>query len=222
MTTKKSKNTKEVSEKNPFEEPIGGLGSGIVKSFAKDFGQEGIHDMWDQLLGVGDFETTTRQFTGDLVEGEEFDLRTHLAKKHERPTPEKSKRMDAEPGINYFSEIINSEKRVSRQQERSIETKIQEILVELKRLVHTSAALQVEYREIAVEQRVVKAGKYYVSFFEWLLTVIRAARMRIEDSGAWLSTMKSKKGQKGYWAQFKKHGTSFGLSNERVVATQTG
>jgi hypothetical protein len=55
-----------------------------------------------------------------------------------------------------------------------------------------------------------------------MLTVIRGARMKVEDSGAWLSTMQGKKGKKNYWAMFKKHGTSFGMSNERQVATQTG
>jgi hypothetical protein len=46
--------------------------------------------------------------------------------------------------------------------------------------------------------------------------------MTVEDSGAWLSAMSGKKGKKTYWSEFKKHGTSFGMSNERSVATQTG
>jgi hypothetical protein len=82
--------------------------------------------------------------------------------------------------------------------------------------------LQIEFKEVAIEQRIVNPGKYHTSFFEWVLSAIRIARMKVEDSGAWLSASKGKKAKKDYWQMFKKHGTTFGLSNERVVATQTG
>src|SRR3989344_5698474 len=72
------------------------------------------------------------------------------------------------------------------------------------------------------EQQIVNPGKYHVSFFEWVLLLVRQARMKVEDSSAWLGAFKSKKAKKQYWSMFKKHGTTFGLSNERVVSTQTG
>ncbi|GEM_PF-421317 len=232
MSSKKSKNIKEVLDKNPFEGPLTDLGSGIASSVHHDLVQEGRKDFFEQLLGLGDFESNRSfKLSGELIEGQEFDLKVYEEEgkklrenqeaKHAGKEPEKAKK-DIEPGINYFSEIIHGEKRISKEYEGTVESKIQEIIVELRRLISSSAQLQVEYKEIVMEQRAVKAGKYYVNFFEWLLTVIRSARMKVEDSGAWLSAMKGKKGQKGYWSQFKKHGTSFGLSNERVVATQTG
>ncbi|HLD02068.1 MAG TPA: DUF5660 family protein, partial [Patescibacteria group bacterium] len=60
------------------------------------------------------------------------------------------------------------------------------------------------------------------NFFEWMLSVIRIARMKVEDSGAWMAALSSKKKGKGYWQMFKKHGTTFGMSHERNVSTQTG
>ena len=61
-----------------------------------------------------------------------------------------------------------------------------------------------------------------MNFFEWMLAVIRAAREKVEDSNAWLGTVKGKGAQRNYWNMFKKHGTTFGLSGERAVATQVG
>ena len=99
------------------------------------------------------------------------------------------------------------------------------IIIELKRLAASSQELEIEFKDVVMTQNVVKPGKYHQGFFEWVLIVIRNARVRVEDAGAWLSVMHGKKGKKqqqNYWQMFKKHGTTFGLSNERVVATQTG
>jgi len=55
-----------------------------------------------------------------------------------------------------------------------------------------------------------------------MLSMIQIARRKVEDSGAWLAVMHSKKKSREYGAMAKKHGTTFSLSNERVVATQVG
>jgi hypothetical protein len=68
-----------------------------------------------------------------------------------------------------------------------------------------------------------EVGKYHQNFFEWVLIQIQQARVRVEDSSSWLGAVNKKgQGQKGYGGMFKKHGTNFGMSNQRSVATQTG
>jgi hypothetical protein len=102
---------------------------------------------------------------------------------------------------------------------------LREIMAEIKKLADSSKALQVQFKAVAVEQYVVKPGKYHKNFFSWLLSVIRAARMKVEDSGAWLSAAKGKHAKKGsYWANAdaKVGGTSFSLSGERNVSNQVG
>ena len=92
-------------------------------------------------------------------------------------------------------------------------------------LAASSKELEIQFKDVVVEQRIVKPGKYHQSFFEWMLIIVKTARMRVEDAGTWLSVMHGKKNKRhsqNYWQMFKKHGTTFGLSNERVVATQTG
>ncbi|MEK7573449.1 MAG: DUF5660 family protein [Patescibacteria group bacterium] len=210
MNTKTKKKYPDYSDKNPLE-ALKGVGSGVLDSAVNDFAKQGVSDLWEQLLGASSEDKHRNE--GDLEEGQEINL-----KKHDKS----EKREHAAPAMNYHQEIVEVEKRASRETQQELHSKIQEILVELKKISETSTEISMEFKEVTIEQRIEKPGEYHVNFFAWMLSVIRAARTRIEDSGAWLNTMKSKKGQKNYWQMFKKHGTSFGLSNERVVATQVG
>lgn len=207
LTTKKQKaQARQFVDPNPVE-AIKNIGSGVGQSIVSDVLKTGANDFWKQVLGADKIEKTKHAMSGDLSEGQDLELAPHL---------------EIEPGIDYRREILHGEKRTSKEHERVLETKIEEILIELRRLVSSSEELAIQYKEIVVEQRIENPGTYHESFFEWILNTIRAARMRIEDSGAWLAAFQSKKNKRQYWQMFKKHGTTFGLSNERVVATQTG
>lgn len=175
-----------------------------LKSTPKDF--------WEQFLGLGSYSASKHE--GELSEGEELDLSSMQE--------EGTEHREIEPGIDYRREIIHGERRTLSKEQNEFEQRIAEILGELRQLISASAELQVQFKEVAIEQRIEKPGKYHITFFEWVLTVIKTARMRVEDSQSWLAMFASKKKQKSYWNQFKKHGTTFGLSNERNVSTQTG
>lgn len=211
MTSKKPQN-KNRYDKNSIE-AIRDLGGSVVKSVAKDLGQDMVSDLWDQLLGVSEVSSKKH---GDMNMGEEI----NLAQMAGKAKTEATKHIEA--AINWKDEILHSEKRSMQETGREISVKIQEIVIELKKIASTSKELQTQFKGVVAEQRITKPGKYHLTFFEFMLSMIRDARMKIESSGAWLGASKSKKAKKGYWNQFKKHGTSFGLSNERVVATQTG
>lgn len=210
MTSKKPQN-KNRYDKNSIE-AIRDLGGSVAKSVATDLGRDMVSDLWDQLLGV---ETGGNKH-GDMQQGQEIDL-VQMAN---RAKAEAGKHIEA--AINWKDEIVNTEKRSMQDTTGEISVKVQEIVIELKKITASSKELQTQFKGVVAEQRISKPGKYHLTFFEFMLSMIRDARMKIESSGAWLSASKSKKSQKGYWNQFKKHGTSFGLSNERVVATQTG
>lgn len=187
-----------------------------IAAKATDEVKAGVHDAWNQLLGSKNYEKEqVQQKSGDLKPGEPISFTAHKNKKED-----KGKLIEA--GYDYQREIVHGSEIARRSETRELDAKLKEIVTELKRLASSSKLLQSEFKEVTMDQRITKPGKYHVNFFEWLLIVVKSARMRVEDSGAWLSVMKSKKKSKGYWEQFKKKGTSFGLSNERNVATQTG
>lgn len=193
-------------------EALTSVSKGVAGAFnPKDFGK----GLWEQVLSIGNEKRQGAQSKGDLREGQELDI-SSLSQK------EKAQKLEIEPGIDYRREILRGEERLNKEQTRELSVKIQEIILELKQLMNVSQELKVEFKEIAVEPRIANPGKYHVSFFEWVLLIVKQARMKVEDSAAWLSAFKSKKAKKQYWSMFKKHGTTFGLSNERVVATQTG
>jgi len=198
------------------------MGGAVTQSLGNDLIKGGANDFKEQLFGITLEEHYKRQkITGDLVEGEELIIKPSI--KNEEASQENIKpKVDIEPGIDYSKEVIHGEKRILRESAQLIKTQIEEILIEIKKLASAQKELEVEFKEVVVVQRIVNTGKYHLNFFEWVLSSIRLARMKVEDSGAWLSAFQSKKSKREYWAMFKKHGTTFGLSNERVVATQTG
>lgn len=114
-----------------------------------------------------------------------------------------------------------------RKEEQQIVQETKLILQKLKEQVilleKSEKSLATEVTKIKVEQLPQKSGIYYLRFLEWLLTVVRQLRMKVEDGRAWLSTFTTRKKKRlGYWQMYKKHGTTFGLSHERTLATQTG
>lgn len=207
--------TKKFIEKNPFEF----IGQGLMDSFG-DFGKGIASDIPDQILGMRGNEKPQQNF-GELREGEELVL-AKRTKEREAVDAEQKPALDAEPGIDYRREILTAERRIANENQEELNQDIQEILLELKRIIASSKELEITFRQTAAAEPIAKPGKYHKSFFRWLLSIVRQARVKVEDSGAWLSMFKSKKAKREYWTMFKKHGTTFGLSNERVVATQTG
>jgi hypothetical protein len=198
---RKTKNKANQSrEKNPFEEFIDSL-SGNIASQTKESVEE-------RLAGR----------SGELYPGQELIFKEFQKNKAE--VQEKNSKITL--GIDYSREIIQiGEKAVSREN-REIEAQLREIITEIKKLTDSSKELQIQFKEVAVEQYVATPGKYHKSFFSWLLSIIRAARQKVEDSGAWLKALQSKKKSRSYAAMAKKQGTSFTLNNERTVATQVG
>lgn len=207
--------TKQHFDQNPVEAFTRSTGN--TPSQGKDAISGEANDLWKQILGERPAKQHKKKH-GELMVGEELDLRVVSQN-------ENHANLEITPGIDYRREIVHGSERINHLQNSSLEQQIENILVELKQLTAASKELEIEFKNVVVEQRIVKAGKYHQSFLEWVVVIIRAARMRIEDASIWLATIKGKKNKKqsqNYWQMFKKHGTTFGLSNERVVATQTG
>jgi hypothetical protein len=192
--------------------------------------------LWDQLLGV---KEAPQKMSGDLTAGESIDFTKH--KKSDKvihaenrfqstthsQAEDKGKLVHAEnrfiaAGIDYRAEVLGGERRISKETEQMLTRQIQEISNELRQLVNSSQELAVQFKDVAVEQRITKPGKYHVSLFQFVLTIVRQARMKVESSGACLAMAKGKKAKQGYWDLFAQQGTSFSMNNERAIATQAG
>lgn len=211
MLDKKTKSTAKQQYKyaNSFESPKDAP-VGIAKAFMNDVAKQSTIDMWDQILGTGAYETAKQHEGGELLQGQEITF-----VKQEAPKPR------AETGIDYRREILRPESHMT-EGERSVQMQVAQILDELKRIIATSQELQAQYKTIAMETIPQKAGEYHISFFSFILSIVKSARVKVESSANFMATLSNKKAKRSYWNMFKKHGTTFGLSNERNTATQTG
>lgn len=215
MRKTKSKTIQNV-DKNPIEQLLG-IGGGVNQTDA-DLAKSTINlDNWDEYLGLTNIEKK-HQASGDLSEGQELNLK----ELHEKSSKAGGEKVHIEGGLDYHREIKHVGERAVNQENREMEAQLREIMAEIKKLADSSKELQIQFREVAIEEHVVAPGKYHKSFFTWMLSMVRTARRKVEDSGAWLAAMHSKKKSREYGAMAKKHGTTFSLSNERVVSTQVG
>lgn len=186
-----------------------------------------IDALWKQLLGAE--KPAEHPTHGDLTEGQSIVFTQIFGSKkteqstHEAPKPaEKPRNVNIAAGIDYRSEIIHGEKRISKETEQILSQQIEQIVIELRQLVNSSQALATEFKDVAVDQHITKPGKYHVNLFQFILTLVRQSRQKIEHSGSWLAAAKGKKGKQGYWDMFAQQGTSFAQNNERAIATQAG
>lgn len=140
-------------------------------------------------------------------------------KSAESSQPENKSRIKANETVVFSHKLTHEDRKIS--QETS------QILSELKKQVtvlqKSEKALSNEISKVKVDQLPPQAGIYYLRYFEWLSGLIRGLTVKINQGTAWLAAFNERSKKKmGYWKKYKKHGTTFGLSQERSLATQTG
>lgn len=221
MTGKTNKKAK-YFDKNPIEAVLRGAADDVVETVRDDILEESVSSAWNQLLGGKAKESrgNAKEITmsGDLIEGEEIEL----VKKQQQIEKEATRIASIEAGYDYKNEILHFEQKESRENQNQTSSHIQEILVEIKQLSNSIKELEVEVKDVVMDVVPVKAGKYHESFFGYLLTILKNARLRVENSANWMHALSGKKEKKGYWNNAKKHGTSYTLSSDRIVSQQVG
>ena len=184
-----------------------------------DEAKEAIKNAWDQTLG-GTGKSISEQLLGtsslgeqQLVEGQEFVVEAKKSQEKIQVTTEH---------MEYFRSINNADRISETRTEQQISQAVAQIRMEIKKLMQTSKLVERTVKDATAEKAPVKPGKYHLSFFEFVLGVIRDATRKLEDTVHFGAVFTSKKQQSKYWNSYKKHGTQFGLSGERTTATQTG
>ncbi len=128
--------------------------------------------------------------------------------------------------LRQLRAVQSQEKEVFNAKEKAIKEQIGQIMSQLKvevmRLQQQTAELTGEVKAITVETMPAKPGAYHLNYFEWVISMLRDLRKKVSESRMWLKMWSKKKQQKGYWAMFKKHGTSFAMSDERAIASANG
>lgn len=192
--------------------------SSVPKAIAHEVtkaSQDAIKDMWNSLMGADKYakapeNAPKKKMSGDLTPGQAVSL---SEAKSDKP------KQQAEAPINYFREIAEAGKTTVYKEQQEIRQEVVGIIQELQRLAASSKQLQKDVAMAVGPGGVpAKVGKYHANFFEWMLIVVRDARKRVENAGAWLKTVKSKK--QGIFGSMKKNMSQL-MSGERSVSNQT-
>ncbi len=141
--------------------------------------------------------------TGEMKPGEAVDL---TREREVAPQPTRS---------------VEMRQQVFRAEEQGLKQKIDAIRQELKMLASSIKQLNAEVGRV-VSEVPVAPGVYHLNFFERLKGILKVLRQQVEDSRNWLNLWTNRKEKKQFWGLYKKHGTKFGLSSERTMATQAG
>lgn len=212
---------KQVKKNHSLEKSIEAThASSSVSGQMTDINKDVLSSLWNDLLGAGSKNVSEQLF--GATSGKKGELRPGEAVSLSKKEEKSEKSAKSEGHIEYFRKIQSADTISSNRENSAIAQKVEEIRLEIKSLIKTSKQLETTFKSIQIEQRVVNAGRYHETLFDFIKTLIRSARSKMEEGVSWAGVAKGKKQQKQYWSMFKKHGTSFGLSNERTTATQTG
>ena len=124
--------------------------------------------------------------------------------------------------MNYVRTNVEAEQSGESRTEMEVKRGVEEIRAEIQKLVKTSKLVERTVKDATADKAPVRPGKYHISFFEFVLGIIRDATQKLEDTVHFGAVFTSKKQQSKYWNMANKKGTSFMLSGERTTATQTG
>ena len=182
--------------------------------------------LWDGLLSsgkqdvVGGFvKDTGKQF--ELIIGQEVQInKTQQSQIVEQPA--ENKPQVSMEHMEYFRSIQNVDRAPETRTEQQVSQAVEQIRMEIKKLIATSRIVERTVKDAGADKAPIKAGRYHLNFFEFVLSVLREATHKLEDTSSMGAVFTSKKQQSKYWNSYKSHGTSFGLSGERSTATQTG
>lgn len=201
----------QATEPTTIREETKKLWDDMLKATSQDVTRGSLKSVSEQL---GFSENGEQQ----LLEGQEFVLE---AKRSEQKAQEAKSQITAE-FMEYKRSVINAERPAEAKTEIEIKRAIEQIQGEIKKLTQTSKLVERTVKDATAEKAPIKPGKYHLSFFEFVLGVLRDATRKLEDTVHFGAVFTSKKQQSKYWNAYKKHGTTFGLSGERTTATQTG
>jgi len=202
--SQKGNQKKRLPSTDSFLEALRNLGGGIADSAVNDVAKGITQEAVSQIVG---------KKSGELKAGEELDFNNLTTEKVE--TLPKTFSQD-------FLDINRQERIIWKQEEEKVRLQIAAILEELKKLAAATKNLAKETK-VANEQVPAIPGEYHISFFEKLRQTLILIRKRVEDSASWLAAFNQRaKKRNFYWAQVRKAGTKFMLSQERYMATQVG
>lgn len=176
-----------------------------------------------RTIGSGVGKTVTRDVVGRVGSDAVSSLLGSLPKSGELKANES---VSLKPEITYAPKSFIRRPEINLQplkdqDQTLVKQKLDAVRLELKALSSAIKSLNQDVQK-SIDQIPVQPGVYHLNFMERLRSILKILREQIEDSRSWLMLSTGRKKKKQFWGLYKKHGTQFGLSSERTLATQAG
>lgn len=186
------------------------------KKIGKDKFLEALRNLGEETLG---------SLTHDVVGGVAETAINQLRGKQTEEVDQLAQRAPEKQDYQFsqeFLDIRRQEQLIWSQEQEKTKLQIAAVLQEIKKLIAAAKNLTQEI-EVAAQQVPVEPGSYHLSFFEKLKQTLILLRKKVENAATWLAAFNQRaKKRNYYWAQVRKSGTKFMLSQERYMATQAG
>jgi len=185
--------------------------SSSAKKQAKDASLGIGKDAVGQVFGRNQ---TASPLSGELKNNQALNLKDRL-QDQEKKELQKEK-------IKYQKQI-QKERLVFHHQIEEDKLQIKALQEQLQQLAEETDNLSQEVKK-ATFTAPKDAGVYYENFFDRIKNLIELARKKIAESSTCLQMFnkRSQKKRSHYWAQVKKSGSKYMLSQERYMVTQVG
>jgi hypothetical protein len=204
--SKKSSNKKKGQTPNNFIEALKDIGD-TAKKQAKDATLGTGRGVIDQIFSTSSDQSPSQEANQDKP----FDFEAYLKSREKPAETDQTKSLEKR---------IRQERLLFSAKEQQTRIQIKSIQEELKKLASETGELNQEIKK-AVFNTPVETGTYYLNFFDRIKRLIEVARKKIASSRTWLAEFNrrnKRKKQCFFWAQAKKSGTRFTLSQERSSA----
>jgi len=192
MQQQKNK-TAEHEKESSLQGSVASLSKDTIKKVGNAFGDIG-KGLFEQLMNQESFEKSPP--------------RESLQNQQEQP------QLNRERGNIFSYREIEEERQMSE-----IKELIQAIKQEVESIKKADSALMSEVRDIeklTINTLPEKPGIYHIRFLEIVLKVLQTMRLKIGESGTWMTALHSKKAKRGsaFAVNSKKSGTSYSMSQE--------
>jgi hypothetical protein len=200
LPVSQSKKKQTTYQNDNILESVRGIGVNVGKTISQDVISRGAGDALQSLFGTPK--------SGELHQNQPIEF-TQKEENPREPQQEVRHTQPEQPAIGKSEDA------------QAVQAQLNAVRTELKALIASLNNLQVEMQK-TIEETPVDPGVYHVNFFEKLRTLILILKQQVDDGRNWLALTSGRKKKQNYWGMYKKHGTQFGLSNERKMSTQAG
>ena len=198
-----------------FIEQIKSIGSSVTDSLKTDVVKGTAQGIYEQLVNSSK--------SGDLPQQEGLDhsLIEKMVQEREEAAAKEADQNAREEERTVFTHKQGKEKVLFSAVDEKLKKEINQVRQEIVMLVKSMGKVQKQIEQ-AVIQEIVNPGVYHKNFLQNLRVWIIQMQKSMGDASAWLSMSTGRQQQGAFWANTKKHGNKYSMSQERQSAMSVG